>query len=66
LSLSGIHFKIKQRLIYKFKKAGATSREKAVTMENANLDMEERYWLNYFAGEFLGKIKKTEDHRYYI
>ncbi|MFB0523852.1 MAG: hypothetical protein ACETV1_08890, partial [Candidatus Bathyarchaeia archaeon] len=23
-------------------------------------------WLNYFAGSFLGTIKKTKDNRYYI
>ena len=40
--------------------------EKAVTIKQADLDMQEELWLDYFAGHFLGKIKKTEDHRYYI
>jgi len=66
LSLSGIQFKIQQRLIRKLEKAGATSLEKAVTFEDANLDEQEQYWLDYFAGSFLGKIKKTKDHRYYL
>ena len=55
-----------QRIIHKFKKAGATSEERAVTFEEADLDLPEQYWLPYFAGTFLGRIKKTEDHRYYI
>jgi len=40
--------------------------EKAVTAEEAGLDLQEQGWLNYFAGAFLGRIKKTEDKRYYI
>jgi len=66
LSLSGIQFKMEQQLIRKFKQAGATSEEKAVTFEEAKLDMREYCWLDYFAGTFLGRIKKTGDHRYYI
>ena len=66
LSMSGIQFKMRQRLIRKFKKAGATSEEKAVTFIEAKLDLPEQYWLDYFAGNFLGCIKKTRDHRYYI
>jgi len=66
LSMSGFQFKIKSRLMRKFEKAGATSEENAVTFEEANLDEQEQYWLDYFAGSFLGSIKKTSDHRYYI
>jgi len=40
--------------------------EKAVTIEEAELDLQERQWLDYFAGGFLSTIKKTEDKRYYI
>ncbi len=54
------------RIISKIEKAGATSREKAVTIEEADLDLEEQHWLNYFAGTFLGTIKKTKDQRYYV
>ena len=64
--MSGIQFKMQQQLIRKFIKAGATSKEKAVTIEEAKLDEQEQYWLDYFAGVFLGKIKRTEDHRYYV
>ena len=54
------------RIISKIEKAGATAKEKAVTIKEADLDLEEQQWLNYFAGAFLGRIKKTEDKRYYI
>ena len=66
MSLSGIQFNMEQQLIRKFSKAGAISKEKAVTYEEAELDMQEYCWLEYFAGTFLGRIKKTRDHRYYI
>jgi len=66
MSMSGIQFKMHQRLIHKFEKAGALSEEKAVTFDEADLDLQEQYWLGYFAGIFLGRIKKTRDHRYYI
>jgi hypothetical protein len=64
--MSGIQFVMQERLVRKFEKAGATSVEKAVTFQEAKLDAQELYWLNYFAGVFLGKIKKTENGRYYI
>jgi len=54
------------RIISKIEKAGAISEEKAVTTEEAGLNLQERHWLNYFAGSFLGEIKKTRDKRYYI
>jgi hypothetical protein len=54
------------RIAFKIEKAGATSKEKAVTIEEARLNLQERSWLNYFAGAFMGKIKKTVDNRYYI
>lgn len=66
MSLSGLQFKMHYRIISKIEKAGATSKEKAVTIEEAELDLQEQQWLNYFAGAFLDEIKKTEDKRYYI
>jgi hypothetical protein len=66
LAMSGIQYKMQQRIIYKIEKAGATSWKKAVTIEQANLNMQEELWLDYFAGDFLGKIKKTIDKKYYI
>jgi hypothetical protein len=64
--MSGIQFKMHQRLIRKFARAGATSEDTAVTFEEADLDLQEQCWLDYFAGTFLGSIKKTKDHKYYI
>ena len=64
--MSGSQFKMRQQLIRKFKKIGAMSYETAVTFDEANLDLQEQYWLDYFAGSFLGSIKKTTDHRYYL
>ena len=57
---------MEHRIIRKFEKAGATSKENAVTITKAKLNLEEQCWLEYFAGAFLGKIKKTENHLYYI
>ena len=62
----GVQFGIHQSLIRKFKRAGAISEEKAVKSDEVDLNLQEQYWLDYFAGTFLGKIKKTRDHRYYI
>jgi len=66
MSMSGMQFKMEQRLVRKFEKAGATSIENAVTFLEAKLDEQEQYWLEYFAGSFLGKIKKTRSHTYYL
>ena len=64
--MSGMQFKMKQRLMRKFEKAGAFSVETAVTLKEAQLDHQEACWLDYFAGSFLGDIKKTKDQRYYL
>ena len=64
--MSGIQYKMQQRIVRKFRMAGAISKENAVTYKEANLNDAELQWLNYFAGEFLGKIKKTKQHRYYV
>ena len=64
--MSGVQYKMKQRLIRKFEKVSAFSVETAVTLKEAQLDFQEECWLDYFAGSFLGSIKKTADHRYYI
>ena len=64
--MSGIQFEMQNRLVRKLEKAGAISIEKAVTFEDAKLDLQEQYWLDYFAGVFLGAIKKTKDKKYYV
>jgi hypothetical protein len=66
LAFAGIQFKLRYRIISKLRKARATSKESAVTAEEAGLDAQEQNWLGYFSGTFLGRIKKTEDKRYYI
>jgi len=66
MSLSGFQFIMRNKIISKIERAGATSKEKAVTIEEAEFDSQELLWLNYFAGVFLGKIKKTADRKYYI
>ncbi len=66
MSLSGFQFIMRHRIISKIERAGGTSKEKAVSIEEAELDLQERQWLNYFAGVFLGEIKKTDDEKYYI
>jgi len=64
--MSGIQFKIHQRIIRKFEKVGAISEETAVTIVDAKLDLQEQGWLGYFVGSFLGSIKKTKHNRYYL
>ena len=66
LSLSGFQFKMHYKILHKLRKAGATSEDRAVTIGEAELDFQEQMWLDYFAGVFLGRIKKTENQRYYI
>ena len=66
MSLSGIQFKMHQRIINRLEKSGATSIKRAVTIKQAELDLQEQQWLDYFAGVFLGRIKKTDNKRYYI
>ncbi|PVX24316.1 MAG: hypothetical protein CW691_07870 [Candidatus Bathyarchaeum sp.] len=66
MSLSGFQFKMHYKILSKFRKAGAVSRDKAVTIVEADLDYQEQMWLDYFAGSFLGRIKKTDDRKYYI
>jgi len=61
LSLSAFHFITLHIIISKIERAGATSKEKAVTIEEAESDLQERQWLNYFAGAFLSEIKKTKN-----
>jgi hypothetical protein len=63
LSLSGIQFKMRQNIVNKLEKAGAIMKDKAVNIEEAELDLKEQTWFDYFAGAFLGKIEKTEDQR---
>ena len=64
--LTGIQHKIENRITSKLQAMGATSREKAVTIEKANLNAQEQNWLNYIAGGLGDTVKRTKDKRYYI
>ena len=64
--MSGIQLKMSQRIVRKFEKVGAISKKTAVTFIDANLDLQEQYWLPYLAGNVQGSIKKTYDNRYYL
>jgi hypothetical protein len=57
---------MQERIIDKLLKRGATSREKAVTAQEAHLDVQEQNWLHYVAGGLASKVKKTRDKRYYV
>jgi 3-dehydroquinate dehydratase len=65
-ALSGISFAMRERIFDKLLQAGATSKEKAITAQEARFDMQERNWLSYIAGGYLARVKKTKDKRYYI
>ena len=64
--LSGFNFVMRHKIVLKLKNMGATSKEKAATVDEASLTSQEQNWLPYFAGVFLGEIKKTDDKRYYV
>ncbi|MCJ7721422.1 hypothetical protein MUO98_03310 [Candidatus Bathyarchaeota archaeon] len=63
--MSRIEVKMRQRINLKFEKVGATTKKTAVTFIEANLDLQEQYWLPYLVGNLLGNIRKTVDNRYY-
>jgi len=63
---SGTVFRMEQFIRAKLLAAGATSKEKAVTIHEAHFDMQEQNWLNYIAGGLFAAVKKTKDKRYYI
>ena len=65
MTMSMIEVKMRQRINLKFEKVGATTKKTAVTFMEANLDLQEQYWLPYLVGNLLGNIRKTEDNRYY-
>ena len=66
MAVSGVQFKMRYKIISRLKKAGATSKQDALPVEKIGFDLQERHWLNYFAGAFMGAIQKTPDHRYYV
>ena len=66
MEMSTIELKMRQRIILKIRTVGATSKKSAVSIAEANLDAQEKYWLPYLIGGFSNyKIEKTDDNRYY-
>ncbi len=63
---SGTIYAMAQRIRVKLLALDATSKEKAVTAQEAKLNEQERNWLGYVAGGMLAKVKKTKDRRYYV
>lgn len=65
-SAVGIFFRMEQSIKAKLLMAKAITQENAVTIQEANFDIQEQNWLNYVAGGLFSEIKKTADRRYYI
>jgi len=63
---AGTIFAMRQRIIAKLLATDATSSKKAVTAQEAHLDMQEQNWLCYIAGGLNSKVKKTKDKRYFV
>ena len=63
---SGILFSMEERIRVKLLAAGATSHEKAVSAEEADLDMQEQNWIHYIAGGMFAGVKKTSANLYYV
>ena len=63
---TGIFFGLEATIRTKLIAVGATSREKAVTSQEAHFDMQEQNWINYIAGGLFAMVKKTGDGRFYV
>jgi VIT1/CCC1 family predicted Fe2+/Mn2+ transporter len=63
---SGILFSMEERIRTKLIAAGAISHEKAVSAEEADLDMQEQNWIHYIAGGMFAGVKKTASNLYYV
>jgi len=51
-------FEMQERIASKLRAVGANSRDKAVTVQEADLDSPEQNWLNYIAGGLFAMVKK--------
>lgn len=65
-AVSGTVYKMEQNIRAKLLMVGATSKVKAVTIQEADLDMQEQNWLDYVAGGMFARVKKTKNKRYYV
>jgi len=63
---SGIIYAIQARVASKLAAVGATSREKAVTGQQAHFSIKEQNWIDYIAGGMGATVKKTIDGRFYV
>jgi hypothetical protein len=64
--VSGVLFGMEERIRAKLIKAGAISHEKAVSAQEADLDMQEANWIHYIAGGMFAAVKKTTNNLYYV
>jgi hypothetical protein len=64
--VSGTLFAMEESIKAKLLAIGATSKEKAATVQEAQLDMQERNWIRYIAGGLFARVKKAADGRYYV
>ncbi|MDH4242079.1 MAG: hypothetical protein OEW48_21160 [Phycisphaerae bacterium] len=60
------HLKMQNEIMDKLVAVKATSEERAVTVEEARLELQEQNWLPYVAGGLFAKVKKTKNNRYYV
>lgn len=65
-AISGILFGMEESIRIKLIAVGATSQEKAVSAQDAHLDMQEENWIHYIAGGMFANVKKTPTNLYYV
>jgi hypothetical protein len=63
---SGILYAVEAGIRSKLVAMGATSKEKAITRQQAHFSMKEQNWLDYIAGGMFAGVKKTGDGRFYV
>ena len=62
---SGILYGVEEQVKTKLFAIGATSKEKAVTIKQANFSIQEENWIGYIAGGLFAEVKKTKDGKLY-
>ena len=62
---SGILYGFEEQIKTKLFAIRATSKEKAVTIKQANFTMQEENWIGYIAGGLFAEVKKTKDGKLY-
>ncbi len=65
-AISGTMYGVEESITNKLIAARATSRDKAVSPDEANLDAQEQNWLPYIAGGLFARVKKTAGNLYYV